>query len=49
MLSVSSPLFHTTKQGLQVCPCVSGALFAVSLLFVFFGIAKPGKLGRGLE
>lgn len=47
MLAVSNPLFHTTKQGLQVCPHVSGALFAVSLLFVFFGNCKAREAWKG--
>lgn len=47
MLTVSNPAFHTTKQGLQVWPHVSGALFAVSLLFVFFGNCKTRESLKG--
>lgn len=47
MLTVSNPAFHTTKQGLQVWPHVSGALFAVSLLFVFFGNCKTRESWKG--
>lgn len=47
VLTVSNPLFHTTKQVLQMWPRVSSALLAASLLFVFSGNCKARQSWKG--